>query len=215
MEKIIHQIWVGPNAMPDREREFVKKMRLQHPTYQHLFWYDGNMPELPDQIKPVYDFFAGHGSWAMCADILRQYVIYLYGGFYVDVDFDAVQGIESWNMEKYDGFIYHGGPGDYPLPNQFFGIRREHALTKFLVSKITMANTHWYGPHWFGENVKTYYGLPFLCSVEDVENVLVPDNFKYIFVREVDQYMLHHGLYSWGPENKDKYHPRSNSHPLL
>jgi len=215
MEKIIHQIWVGPNAMPQREQEFVRKIQLQHPTFQHLFWHDGNIPELPDQIKAVYDYFSRNGMWAMCADILRQYVVYYYGGIYVDVDFDAVQGIESWDIENYDGFIYHGSPGDYPLPNQFFGIKQGHPLSEYLVSKITMANTHWYGPSWFGHSVKNYYALPFECNVEDLGNVLSSDNFKYIFVRDVEKFMVHYGLHSWRPENKDTYQLRSNSHPLL
>lgn len=215
MEKIIHQIWVGPNAMPQREQEFVRKMKLQHPTFQHLFWYDGNLPKLPEQIKSAYDFFSGHRLWALCADIVRQYVVYLYGGVYVDVDFDAVQGIESWDIENYDGFIYHGDPGDYPLPNQFFGIRQGHPLSEYLLSKIIISDTSWYGPSWFGENVKRYYGLPFECTVEDLRSVLSSNNFKYTFVREVDKFMLHYGLHSWDSEKRNNYQLRSNSHPLL
>ena len=214
MEKIIHQIWVGPNAMPQREQEFVRKIQLQNPTFQHLFWYDGNIPELPEHIKPVYDFFANQGRWAMCADILRQYIVYLYGGLYADVDFDPVQGIESWSIENYNGFIYHGDPGDYTLSNGFFGFKQGHPLSEYLVSKITMANTYWYGPGWFGQFVKDHYGLPFECTVEDLGNVLSLDNFKYIFVRDVEKFMVHHGLHSWDESNKDNYQLRSNSHPL-
>jgi len=214
MEKIIHQIWVGPNAMPQREQDFVRKMQLHHPTFQHMFWYDGNMPELPEQIKPVYDSFANVRSWAMCADILRLYVVYLYGGIYLDVDYDTLQGMESWNLENYSGYIHHGDEGDYPISNGHFGFSRGHPASEYLVSKITMDNTHWYGPHWFGKYVKEYYKLPMNCTVEDLRNALIPDNLKVMSGEEQRKYVLHYSLYSWAPENVPTYSLRSTSHPL-
>lgn len=213
MEKIIHQIWVGPNKIPDRERKFIEKIQEAHPSFEYMFWYDNNIPKMPKYIKNVYDLFAKNNKWAFCADILRCYVVYLYGGVYVDVDFDIVLGLESWKLENFDGFLYHGDEGDYTISNGFFAIKKDHPLSKYIIENISEENTHWYGPSWFGNCIKNYHNLEYTCTIDDLRKHLLIDNFKYIFVREVEEYMLHYGLSSW-VNNQNNFDKRLELHPL-
>jgi mannosyltransferase OCH1-like enzyme len=213
MEKIIHQIWVGPNKMPEREKKFVEKLQQTHPSFEYKFWYDHNLPELPPNIKAVYDWFKKNNNWAFCADILRYYIIYLYGGVYLDVDFDSVEGLEPWGLENFDGFLYHGDEGDYTISNQFFAIKKGHPLSKHIINNIDKIAI-WYGPSWFGLCIKEYYNLPYTCTVDELRTHLLLDNFKYIFVRDVEKYMLHYGLFSWGDSNKNTFEKRATEHPL-
>ena len=106
MEKIIHQIWVGKFEMPDREKRFIEKLITMNPSYEHKLWVNDNIPELPENIKKLYEAFGIAKDYAHQADVLRVYLVKLYGGIYLDVDFDCIEGFENTNFHEYEGLYY-------------------------------------------------------------------------------------------------------------
>ena len=164
MEKIIHQIWVGPFEMPDREKFFVKKTKEQNPSYEHMFWTNDSIPELPEKLKELYDAFGKQKDYAHQADILRVYLVKLHGGIYLDVDFDCIQGFENTNFHEYSGiYTYHGGT-DYTIPNGIFGSSKEHPLINYIFEQIDRTKWGWFGPSWMGNMVREYFELPHECQ---------------------------------------------------
>jgi len=206
MEKIIHQIWVGPFEMPDREKEFVQKVKEQNPSYQHMFWINTNIPPLPEKLKEVYDMFGKNKDYAHQADVLRVFLVKEYGGIYLDVDFDCIGGFENTNFHEYDGlYTYHGG-NDYTIPNGIFGSSKNHSLINYIFEQINKEKWGWYGPSWMGNMVREYFGLPHEC----IHELLIPklQNLNvnyYLFSEFENKNFKHHALYSWSPENRKNF----------
>jgi len=85
--KIIHQIWVGPNAIPDNIKECMKTVKNNFPDFDYILWNNDNVPEMPENVKKQFDKYGSMGIHAFQADILRLYVLNQYGGIFLDADF--------------------------------------------------------------------------------------------------------------------------------
>lgn len=205
MENIIHQIWVGPYEMPDREKAFVAKVKGMNKTYEHRLWTNDNLPELPDNLKDLYEKFEAAEDYAHQADILRIFLIAEYGGIYMDVDFDCVGSIDNTDLSQSNGlFFYHGG-NDYTMPNGIFGLSKSSEIAQYLLDSV-QPNTGWYGPSWLGDKVKEFLGFDRETEHEKVKQELDKLGIKYImFPYWETKFFRHHALYSWSPENKANF----------
>ena len=205
MEKIIHQIWVGPYEMPDRERLFIEMVKDKNKTYEHKLWTNDNIPELPDNLKELYQKFELAEDYAHQADILRIFLIAKYGGIYMDVDFHCVGSIDNTDLSQSNGFFcYHGG-NDYTMPNGVFGLSKSAEIAQFLLDSVQPDNG-WYGPSWLGDKVKEFLGFHRETDHELVKQGLDNIGIKYImFPYWETKFFRHHALYSWSPENKANF----------
>ena len=124
MEKNIHQIWIGPYDIPNREKDFVQKVKDINPSFNHFLWTDNNLPKLADNVKEVYDLHYKNGMYAFAADVLKPFIIQQYGGLYLDIDFDAINPFDYKEIENYDMLLIHGDDGDYSITNNNIKIIR-------------------------------------------------------------------------------------------
>lgn len=214
MCKIIHHIWIGDREMPEREKQYVRRIKELNPSFNQMLWYDDNLPDMPSGIKKKYDFFREAKVWVVCADILRQYLVYEYGGIYADVDYEPLQSLDALDLEKYEGFLYHGGDEDLNISNGMFGFRAKHPLSAYIIDKIIVQPPSWYGPTWFGRMIKEYYGLEYTSLTSELE-LKMDSNIKFIHVFEQQKVMLHQALYSWSKQNYPTYKKRDNKNPFL
>ena len=215
MEKIIHQIWLGDKGLPEREKNFVNKMKSVNHSFEHRLWYDGNLPQLEGEISEVYQHFRDTESWAFAADVMRIWLVYQYGGLYVDVDFEPLKSIDDWELQEKNGFFYHGDASDFTLTNGLFGLTKGHPLAKHIVDSIRVDNLFGYFPSWFGLVVKKYYSLEYDTPLDILKQHFLNDNIYCPYVRDAEQYLLHHGLYSWSESNKSLFHKRLESNPFI
>lgn len=206
MEKILHQIWVGPYPMPDRERSFVLELLRLNPGIQHHLWTNKNLPALPQNIFDAFESFEKQKDYAHQADILRAFLVSEFGGIYLDVDFKPISAFTDEDFWDFDGvFCYHGGD-DFTMPNGFFGCKKNSSLSKFLVSQIDIKKNGWYGPSWLGDTVKIFFDLIREADHEIVGKVLKKENINYLLFPVLEsKFAQHHALYSWSPENKRNF----------
>ena len=196
--KIIHQIWCGPEPIPERECGFRHKLIEMHQDYDHYIWRDGHIPTLhmPEKMQALYDLHYKEKKWAMAADVLRIWVVYRYGGIYADIDFLPIQSLDEFL--QYDGaFLYHPyQKDDFSIVNGFFGAEKEHPIMKHLVEATYDA--WWVGPNWFGEEVKKFLNLPFETDQEIVKQRLFGFGVEYYDWKKFEEkFMKHYSLYSW------------------
>lgn len=172
MVKIIHQIWIGPNPMPREDRYFVRDMKNMNPSWEYRFWTNDNLPELPENIKTIFDLFGKGKQYAFQADVLRLFLIKEYGGLYIDVDFQPLGSFDDFQDNifcKWNDLILNG----------VFGANSNNEIFVDLCNQISPDNT-WYGPSWFTK-------------------VLAPYNINTISLEEFEKkYAKHHALHSWG-----------------
>ena len=87
--KIIHQIWIGKNVIPqdwvDTVSEFAKTY-----GYEYKLWTESNVPSLMwdsfKDLENVYKKMESKKAYAGCSDIIRLLALYEFGGIYIDAD---------------------------------------------------------------------------------------------------------------------------------
>ena len=82
--KTIHQIWIqGYDELPDKERGYVDNNKGLG-LLRHVLWDDKMIRQvMPEDVLEKYDDAT---IWAQKADIARYWILYRYGGLYVDAD---------------------------------------------------------------------------------------------------------------------------------
>jgi mannosyltransferase OCH1-like enzyme len=202
--KIIHQIWVGPYRIPTREKQLIENIKNLHPTFEHMFWTDENIPELPPVLKEVYDLFGERKHYTFQADLLRIYLMYEYGGLYLDADFECREGFNNFDLENYDTFFsnHYGNVDTFTCGT--FGASKNNPIFKYFVD--TMINQYpqryWYGPSFYADVLKEYFN----CEEKDISHNEFArryfDNNRILYINFDEfhlKYFWHHALYSWSP----------------
>lgn len=144
--RIFHQIWVGPEPLPDEYAAYGQTWLQHHPGWELKVWTEDNLPE---GLRPeVYERLRAP---AERANILRLELLQREGGVYVDTDFEALRSIEPL-IENAELFITLAKPGrvnnalmgsvpDHPVvtealakirPVEFFGHDKSRTGTRFL-----------------------------------------------------------------------------------
>jgi len=95
--KIIHQIWIGDEKMPDHCVQFVKEMKDMHPDWQYKLWGNEIFTDVykEDEFLQSYIKNPKMYKWAFIADRIRLLLLRDYGGIYCDVD---AKPIQSFNV---------------------------------------------------------------------------------------------------------------------
>jgi mannosyltransferase OCH1-like enzyme len=200
MEKIIHQIWVGDFLIPNRENDLWKQTKELHPDYEYMLWRDA--PELPKNIQYWYDIFYHNKNYAFCADLLRIWVVYKFGGFYLDIDFKLKTKLNDFF--KYDSVFFYHNDTDFTIPNNIFASKKEAPIMKHLVNSVR-EDCSWYGPSWMGTEIKNYLGLPYETPQSNVNDALNKRGIYYHQYWDFEQnWGRHLSLYSWEPKTWER-----------
>jgi len=94
--KIIHQLWVGPNPIPTHCHDFIHKMKIVNPNYEHKVW--GNeVLELykDDEFLKEYLKNPDLYKWAFICDRIRLLLLRDFGGIYCDVDCNPIKSFDT------------------------------------------------------------------------------------------------------------------------
>lgn len=200
MEKIIHQIWVGDFLIPNREKKISRKLKDLHPDYKYVLWTEAD--GLPSNVQYWYDIFYKNKNYAFCADLLRIWVVYKWGGMYLDIDFDINKRLDP--LFNYEGVLFYHNDTDYTIPNNLIGGAVGSPILKYCLDSVN-ENTNWYGPSWFGTTVKNYLQLPYKIPQQSVEDELKKHSIHYHHYYAFEQeYGKHLSLYSWEPKTWER-----------
>ena len=89
--KIIHYCWMSNNAYPKDIQRYINSWKKLLPDYKIILW-NTNTFNLNDSIWVKEAYKAK--KYAFCADYIRLYALYNYGGIYLDSD---VEVLKSYN----------------------------------------------------------------------------------------------------------------------
>jgi mannosyltransferase OCH1-like enzyme len=218
--RIIHQIWVGHYDVPAREKRIAEEIANKHPNYEYKLWTDNNLPVIPAHLQPVYDKMYSQRDYVYCADMLRWLVVYQYGGWYLDIDWEYISNLDGMNIDHRSGIVFgHWGVGwqhcDYTFTNNVFAFEKNHPMVQTVINNMAPDLSYCstpYGPGWTGIAVKNHLGLENEFSNEIweyhriVREHLEQHNIEYGDYNTFQNTVLkHHALYSWSLENKVKF----------
>jgi hypothetical protein len=98
--KCIHQVWLGPKALPSYFKRYQRSWMEHHPGWEYRLWTDKEVEEFDFELKDLYNRSTNYGEKS---DILRAEILDRFGGLYVDVDVENVLPFDELH-EKYDFF---------------------------------------------------------------------------------------------------------------
>ena len=80
--KIIHQIWIGPNKIPNIWMDTIKNFCKKY-DYKYMLWDNNAVNNFTLTNKVYYDIEKTYNGKS---DILRYEILYNHGGIYIDAD---------------------------------------------------------------------------------------------------------------------------------
>ena len=95
--KIIHQIFfLGEEAVPENYRQYHQTILKYHPHWEHKFWNEAQAHKFMEDnyswFLPVYDAYPYD---IQRRDAIRYFILHYYGGFYLDMDVEALKPIDD------------------------------------------------------------------------------------------------------------------------
>lgn len=101
-DKLIHYIWFGNNNLPDFFINVLNSWKTYAPEYKIIKWTER---ELPVDIN-YYTKICWENKWyGHLSDFFRIYIVYHYGGLYLDIDLELIETVESSILEE-NYFVY-------------------------------------------------------------------------------------------------------------
>ena len=86
--KIIHFCWMSGDAYPEKIKKCIESWKQKLPDYEIWLW-DTNRFDINQSIWVKEAFEAKR--YAFCADYIRCYALYNYGGVYLDSDVEVLK----------------------------------------------------------------------------------------------------------------------------
>ena len=91
---IIHQTWKD-ELVPVPMQDLAESWRRNHPGWEYRLWTDTQNREF---IRTRYpDFLVRYDSYPyhiQRVDAVRYFILYTFGGLYVDLDFECIHSLE-------------------------------------------------------------------------------------------------------------------------
>jgi mannosyltransferase OCH1-like enzyme len=133
--KIIHQIWLG-SPLPDSFIELQQSWIEQHIGRGWLYklWTDEDVAQMELYNQEFYDATDNYG---IKSDILRWELLYMYGGVYIDMDYECLRELDDFHytydfytsLQPLDSFFVQ-------LGNALFGSRPGHPILQHCIETI-------------------------------------------------------------------------------
>ncbi|WP_268225315.1 glycosyltransferase family 32 protein [Sinomicrobium oceani] len=93
--KILHQTWKNENY-PEHFKPLVKSWIENHPDWEYRLWTDEmNRNFIKENYPDFLNTFDNYPVPIQKADAIRYFILFHYGGLYVDIDSEAFRNVES------------------------------------------------------------------------------------------------------------------------
>lgn len=100
MKKIIHYCWFGKSKKPDIVLRCIKSWQEKCPEYEIMEWNEGNFDvSICQYVQEAYKL----KKWAFVSDFCRYFVLFKFGGIYLDTDVEIIRKLDSL-PETFVGF---------------------------------------------------------------------------------------------------------------
>lgn len=186
--KILHQVWIGPDPVPNDLILYRNEWLRNHENWTHFFWTEENLPtnfirnEAYDKLRVP----------AARADIIRLEVLRVFGGVYLDLDMEYRKSLDSLPLEN-DFLVCELKPLGR-INNAFIASIKNHPILSKALHKMR--------PNMAEEYEKSSTGPLYLNQIitESREQVsILPWHYFYprTLLEEKEAFASHKMLMSW------------------
>lgn len=100
--KVIHYCWFGGNEKPKIVKKCIRTWKEKMPDYEIIEWNENNFDiNINRFTRDAYD----SKKWAFVSDYCRLWVLYNYGGIYLDTDMEVLKSLDVFLDSKAFGGI--------------------------------------------------------------------------------------------------------------
>jgi mannosyltransferase OCH1-like enzyme len=190
--KIIHQIWIGLNSLPDFYKILAESWKKMHPDWQYILWQNEDLENFG--IKNIEAFYATK-SMSERANILRLEILERFGGVYIDIDSECLKPLDSLhiNFHFYAGICPNNATA--VIANGIIAATANHPIIADAVKKI--AENSWRNDQ-FARNGVIFFSKIINESEFDInqrQDILLPKNYFYPFDKHYgSQIKLNEGI---------------------
>ena len=213
--KILHQIWIGSQPMPENYAANQKKWQALHPGWIYKFWTNADLEQFSwssPKIKKVFD--QAH-NYAAQADILKIELLHKYGGVYVDLDTEPYEPLDGL-VHRFDffGLLYGPYKGTLVIDAFFLGACPGHRVMAQALKNIIYLAHHIPDISHVTKNKKFVYNLisavmPLTHAVwscagrHNTRDIILPIRYFNNHALSSVSYGVHYPERSWA-KNKPK-----------
>ncbi|AST58537.1 glycosyl transferase [Thermoanaerobacterium thermosaccharolyticum] len=124
--KIIHYCWFGKNKIPKLNLKCIESWKKLLPDYELKLWNEDNFDITINQfVKEAY----GMKKWAFVTDYVRLYVLYNYGGIYMDTDVEVLKRLDPFLIHS----AFSGFENDEYIPTGIMGAEKGNKWIGYLL----------------------------------------------------------------------------------
>ncbi|MEH7129315.1 glycosyltransferase [Neobacillus drentensis] len=100
--KVIHYCWFGKGALSPLIKKCISSWKIFCPDYEIIEWNETNFDiNICDWTSEAYD----KKKYAFVSDYARLFILYNYGGIYLDTDIELTKNIDGFLVkEAFSGF---------------------------------------------------------------------------------------------------------------
>lgn len=98
----INYVWLGRKEKSQEIQDCINSWKKYMPDYQIIEWNEDNLPiNSNEYAKSAYD----QKKWAFASDWARLWVLYNFGGIYMDTDVEVFKPFDEFlNLKGFTGF---------------------------------------------------------------------------------------------------------------
>lgn len=125
--RIIHYCWFGKGRKPEIFKKCYGSWKKYAPDYEIIEWNESNFNiNINEYCKEAYY----SKKWAFVSDFVRLYILFNYGGVYVDTDCELTNNIDIFLKDK----AFTGYESNYNIPTAIMGSEKGHLWIKELLN---------------------------------------------------------------------------------
>ena len=210
--KAIHYCWFGRNPKPESVLKCIDSWKKYCPDYEIIEWNESNFDIAANRYcREAYEA----KKWAFATDYARLWIVYRYGGIYLDTDVEVVRPLEP--LLRHRCFIGRQ-PGFQVNTGSGFGAEAGHPLIARMLADyeripFVLENGQldlWTCPHrnsqWLlnnGMELEDTYQEIAGAAIYPVEYFSPLDAYTRKLRRTENTYSIHHCDATWNPDETD------------
>jgi inositol phosphorylceramide mannosyltransferase catalytic subunit len=183
--RIIHHTWIDED-IPSKWQSSYEECKRKYPEYDFRLWTDKKSRGFVEQEFPEYlEMFTNYNYPIQRADVIRYFVLYKYGGIYMDLDIGCAD-LSLDTLLPFDAVVPQTKP--FGFSNDMLAAKPGHEFFKLLIIQLPKWD-HWYvfpyltvfcstGPLYLSIQHSYYRGLDVIWTL-DVD--LYSDGAEKIF----------------------------------
>lgn len=148
--RTIHQIYfnITKAELPERFLDAKASWKRCHPDFNYILWNETMVEHLIDKhFADMKTLYLSYGHWIRRVDVARMFILYRYGGIYIDMDIkcrDGIHGLIS-SIPPYAGIgLYSTKP--IGVASDFLFAKPHHPFMRHLLCSLKKAKINYLFP---------------------------------------------------------------------